>query len=131
MIEVSAGIVCRDDKLLLAKRHFHQHQGDRWEFPGGKLEDGETAFRALQREMKEEVDLAILAADKFTTLEYLYPDKDVRLHFFIVTSFAGEPCHQEGQELRWVLISELGKYEFPDANRPVVELLEKFKFCSI
>jgi len=109
--------------LPLAKRHFHQHQGERWEFPGGKLEIGESPIDALKRELKEEINITVLSADTFTTLERHYPDKSVCLHFFIVTAFDGEPSHQEGQEICWVSKAALSDYEFPDANRSIVALL--------
>lgn len=123
MIQVAAGIVMKDQQVLIARRHAHQHQGERWEFPGGKLENGESPLDALRREMREEVAIEVLKAEPFLTTEYNYPDKCVELHFFKVTEFAGMPEHQENQVMRWVPMSELHQYQFPDANQVVVQAL--------
>lgn len=123
MIQVAAGIVLRDEAVLVAKRHFHQHQGERWEFPGGKVEPFESHYDALVRELREEVAIDVKAAEFFMSVDYTYPEKAVQLHFFRVTSFAGEPKHQEGQLLCWTPVSELSAYDFPDANQAVVDRL--------
>lgn len=121
VIQVAAGIILRDKQVLIARRHAHQHQGERWEFPGGKLEAGESALDALKRELCEEIAIDVVAAESFMTADYAYPDKHVQLHFFKVTRFKRMPVHQENQVMRWVPIVELVDYPFPDANQSVVQ----------
>jgi len=124
-IDVVAGIVLDESRarVLLALRKPRQHQGGRWEFPGGKLEPGESVDAALARELDEEIGLRPLEWRPRTTLEHAYPGKRVRLHFVDVTRFDGEPSGREGQTLRWVAIAELGALAFPDANQTVVDAL--------
>lgn len=121
MIQVAAGIILKDKQVLIARRHAHQHQGERWEFPGGKLEAGESALDALKRELREEIAIEVITAEPFITTDYAYPDKLVQLHFFKVTCFERMPVHQEDQVMRWVPIAELVDYPFPDANQSVVQ----------
>jgi len=124
-LEVVAGIVWNPaaEHVLLALRKPGQHQGDRWEFPGGKVEPGETLDAALVRELGEELDIVPTAFVPRCTLVHAYPDKRVRLHFMDVTRFDGTPAGREGQTLRWAAPSELGSLTFPEANRSVVDAL--------
>lgn len=121
---VVAGILCRDDHVLIAQRPLNKHQGGRWEFPGGKQETGETALLALQRELQEELGIVVEAAEPFLQVSHRYPEKQVELAFWRVTDFQGEPEGREGQVLRWVRRAELHSYAFPDANLPVVQRLQ-------
>lgn len=117
---VSVGVIIKDDKALLAKRHDHQHQGGLWEFPGGKVEPGETPFEALKRELKEEVNLDIHAATQVMTIDHHYPDKSVQLLIFRVTDFSGEAKHCEGQDMRWVSFDDLASLPIPEANKKIM-----------
>ena len=123
-ISVAVAVIINDlDQVLIAKRHQHLHQGGKWEFPGGKIEEGETAQRALEREIKEEVELTVLEATPLMVLEYDYGDKFVSLDTWTVTRFSGTACGAEQQEIRWVERSRLMDYQFPDANQPIVDSL--------
>ena len=123
VIQVAVGLVFRDDHVLIAKRHEHQHQGGLWEFPGGKIEADEHPLAALARELKEEVDLDVVAAQPLFTIDYDYPDKSVRLNIFKVTEFVGQANHREGQLLRWVPINELATIHVPAANQEIVNYI--------
>ncbi len=123
MIEVAVGIIVKENKVLMAERHAHQHQGNCWEFPGGKLEADEKPFDALQREFKEEVNLNIKAADFLFDIEYTYPDKQVCLYIFNVTEFSGEAQHQEGQLLVWQPLENISQLKLPDANQKIIDYL--------
>lgn len=124
-IDVVAGVIFNDarDHVLLALRKPEQHQGDRWEFPGGKLEAGEAQQQGLARELYEEVAIRVTRSAHRLTLEHEYPDKHVRLHFWDVTNFTGEPHGCEGQELRWVALGDLPSLSFPEANGVIVDQL--------
>jgi len=124
-VEVAAGVIFNPARthVLLALRKPEQHQGDRWEFPGGKIEAGEGLADALARELLEEVGIVVTEANPRTIIEHSYPDKRVRLHFWDVTSFEGTPSGKEGQQLQWLELTKLGELKFPDANQTIVDTL--------
>lgn len=124
-LHVAVGVILRQQQVLLALRHTRQHQGDKWEFPGGKLEPGETAEQALQRELHEELAITVGDCQSLMALSYSYPERDVLLDIWLVTSFSGEPQGAEGQPLQWVDISKLQQYEFPEANQAIVKRLQQ------
>jgi len=123
IVHVAAGIIVRDQQVFISKRSSEQHQGDKWEFPGGKVESGESVLEALTRELKEEVNLAVLNAQVFHQLEFDYGDKVVQLDFYLVDSFEGIGRGLEGQQTAWVDINDLADYHFPAANQVIVEML--------
>jgi 8-oxo-dGTP diphosphatase len=126
LVHVAAGVVLNNQQqVLLALRPIDKHQGGLWEFPGGKVEAGETVQAALARELYEEINLTVLAAEPFLIQEHDYSDKHVKLDVWLVTRFIGEPQGKEGQELRWVALSALANYQFPAANQVVVDALLK------
>lgn len=123
LIDVVAGVIfdAQGRNILLALRKPEQHQGNRWEFPGGKMESGESQADALRRELLEEIDITVEQCQHRRTLEHQYSDKHVRLHFWDVTRFTGTPRGCEGQQLEWAAVSALGSYTFPDANQVIVD----------
>jgi 8-oxo-dGTP diphosphatase len=125
VIDVVAGIIFDEQRkeVLLAFRQPGQHQGNLWEFPGGKMESGESPSVALARELLEEVAITVNRQQHRRTLTHKYADKHVRLHFRDVTDFDGSPRGLEGQQLRWVRITELAELDFPEANQVIVEEL--------
>ncbi|AEF54508.1 8-oxo-dGTP diphosphatase MutT [Marinomonas posidonica] len=123
LIKVAVGLILRDEQVFIALRHASQHQGGLWEFPGGKCEASEAADVALARELQEECGIQVEACEHFDTIAHDYGDKQVELIFFKVTDFTGEPSGSEGQEIRWVSITELADYDFPEANVPIVKAL--------
>ncbi|GIC76150.1 8-oxo-dGTP diphosphatase MutT [Moritella sp. F3] len=123
IVHVAAGIIVRDQQVFISKRSSEQHQGNKWEFPGGKVESGESVLEALTRELKEEVNLDVLNADVFHQLEFDYGDKIVQLDFYLVDDFVGVGKGLEGQQTAWVNINALADYQFPEANQVIVEML--------
>ena len=120
-VHVAAAVIRRaDGHILLAKRADQQHQGGLWEFPGGKLEAGESALVALRRELQEELGIAVTAARPLIKVQHDYPDKQVLLDVWEVSGFTGEPHGAEGQPLAWVSPRQLPDYDFPAANQPIV-----------
>ncbi len=121
---VAAGIL-RDTagRVLIAERLCDGPFNGLWEFPGGKIGDGESAAAALQRELAEEIGINVTAAQPFMELHHEYPDRTVDLEFFLVTDWQGEPAGLEGQALRWLTLDELRSDELLPADAPVIEAL--------
>ncbi len=121
LIHVAVGVILSTTgKILISKRPDHVHQGGLWEFPGGKVDAGETVEVALARELSEELGVRPLVIKPLIEIHHDYPDKSVLLDVWYVTQFDGEPKGNEGQAIRWVDRSELGNYQFPAANQPII-----------
>lgn len=130
-IHVVAAAIKKDDKILLARRPPHLHQGDKWEFPGGKVETDETAEQALVRELREELNITPTSYRPLITVRHQYVDKNIKLDVWLVEEFEGEAEGKEGQLVIWVRHQDLGQYKFPEANKPVLPTLELPQTCAI
>ncbi len=117
---VAAVVVDVAGRVLLARRPEHVHQGGLWEFPGGKVEAGETALQALVRELHEEVAIEVESARPLIRIHHRYPDKTVLLDVWRVKRYTGSAHGREGQPVAWVAPRELPSYAVPAANRPIV-----------
>jgi len=124
IIDVAAALVFRDGKLLITRRHAGAHLGGLWEFPGGKREPGETFESCLVREIREELNVGIAVDECFESVTHTYPEKTVRLEFFICRLLDGKPEPLGCEALRWVTRSELGDYAFPAADARLLEKLQ-------
>ncbi len=111
------------ERILIAKRPDDKHQGGKWEFPGGKVDDGETALIALQRELFEELDIQIDDALSLIEIHHQYSDKSIFLDVYEVVRFRGDVIGKEDQEVRWVKMDELTTFVFPAANTPILEVI--------
>jgi len=128
VINVAVGVIINNkNQVLIAKRASHQHQGNKWEFPGGKVENTETSQQALQRELKEELGIEIQSSHHLIDITHKYSDGDVEknviLNVYKVKNWLGEAVGREGQPLRWVDKTELNQYEFPVANAEILRIL--------
>ncbi|WNC68057.1 8-oxo-dGTP diphosphatase MutT [Thalassotalea nanhaiensis] len=119
-VHVAVGVIYKDQQFFLTKRLEHTHQGGKWEFPGGKVENDETVHEALHRELKEEIAIDTLAIRPLIEISHDYSDKHVLLEVFLVDQFLGEPTAQEGQQQGWFKKGELTTIDFPKANTPIV-----------
>jgi 8-oxo-dGTP diphosphatase len=125
LIQVAAAaILDAEGRVLITRRADHLHQGGLWEFPGGKLEPGETPEQALARELKEELDIVPLAQEPLIRIHHAYHDRRVWLDVYRVSAFEGEPRGLEGQPLRWSDPTLLRAEDFPAADRPVITALQ-------
>ena len=124
-LHVAVGVIVKQQQVLLALRSASQHQGGKWEFPGGKVEPGETVAAALTRELQEELAITVTKAEPFMLLKHSYPERQVTLDIWLVTAFTGKPEGLEGQPLQWVNIADLANIQFPDANQPIVQKLQR------
>lgn len=124
IVHVAVGVIINDsDEVLVALRPDRLHQGGLWEFPGGKVEPGETVFAALQREFLEEVSLYISTAEPFMSVAHDYGDKEVLLDVWQSRNFSGEAAGREGQLITWAGRDLLASLDFPEGNRPILEKL--------
>jgi len=124
LIHVMAGALeDRHGRILIARRPEGAHQGGLWEFPGGKLEPGETPQRGLERELAEELGIRVLASQPLIRVLHDYGDRRVLLDVRRVTSFAGVPVGREGQPLAWRHPEDMDPGDFPAADRPIITAL--------
>jgi len=125
VVQVAAGLIVREGHYLIARRKAGTHLGGLWEFPGGKCEPGESLEDCLHRELLEELGIAVTSPVRFRVIRHEYPEKTVELHFFRCTVSRGEASALDCEEVRWVTPGELSDYEFPPADRPLIEALQR------
>lgn len=124
-LQVAVGVIVNADReILIARRHAHQHQGNLWEFPGGKREADESRLAALHRELFEEIGLQVLNARDLLQIEHDYADRKVTLDVWLVDAFDGQVHGREGQQIKWCPLAELDKHDFPAANGPIVNAIK-------
>ncbi len=122
LLHVAAAVIYNSDgDILIARRPEHKHQGGLWEFPGGKVETGESLLKALARELKEELGISQITASPFIQITHHYPERSVLLDVCRVTAFQGEAIGREGQPIAWVSPNTITDYDFPEANAPIIE----------
>ncbi|OBT07334.1 7,8-dihydro-8-oxoguanine-triphosphatase [Vibrio sp. UCD-FRSSP16_10] len=126
-VHIVAGIICNPEKtqVYITKRPDNAHKGGFWEFPGGKVEAGESAEQAIERELFEEIGICRLNSEIFQHFDFDYTDKALSFDFLLIHHFEGTPYGKEGQLGHWVEIKDLANYTFPEANVPVVNAVMK------
>ena len=127
VIEVSAGLIFRDGRLLITRRHADAHLGGLWEFPGGKREADESFEQCLVRELREELGVEVKVGEVFDSVTHAYPEKTVHLRFFVCEVISGEPQPLGCAALKWVSQAEMKSYEFPAADAHLLEKLQRKK----
>jgi 8-oxo-dGTP diphosphatase len=121
-VHVAVGVVLdRMHRVLITRRAEDSHQGGLWEFPGGKVETGESLELALARELREELGIDVGRTSPLLEINHDYGDKRVRLDVHVVWDFTGTPQGLENQPLAWVAFEALSQYRFPAANVPIIE----------
>lgn len=125
MINVAAAILERNNKILIARRPIGDSLAGYWEFPGGKIEDGETSEQCLRREIDEELGLIINVNTFFCESKYEYPNKCITLKAYFCEWVSGEPQLNVHDRIEWVSYSELGNYNFAPADIPISEKLAR------
>ena len=125
LLHVAVGVVTDfDGRVLISLRSDTVHQGGLWEFPGGKVEEGESVECALARELREELGICVVSATPLIQIEHQYSDLNVLLDVYRVSSFSGVASGCEGQEVRWVHPDQLLEYSFPEANKAIVTAVQ-------
>lgn len=125
VVHVAVGVIKQESKFFLTKRLADTHQGGKWEFPGGKVEEGETVHQALYRELKEEVSISALTCTPLMQISHDYGDKKVLLDVFVVDNYTDEAIALEGQQSGWFTLNELAQLNFPEANQAIIEKLQQ------
>ncbi len=127
ILVVAAALYGPDGRVLIAERPAGKHMAGRWEFPGGKVNSGESEADALARELREElgIEVAASASHPLMRLTHSYDDRDVELSMWIIERFSGEPQGLDGQRLKWVQPKLLVDEDILDADRPFVEALAR------
>jgi 8-oxo-dGTP diphosphatase len=121
MVQVVAAILERDGNVLIGRRQPEQSHPLKWEFPGGKVEPGETPEQALTRELEEELAIGGAAGIEITRYQFQYSGKDtIELIFFRVQSYFGEPQNRIFHEMRWAPVAELGSFDFVEGDRDFI-----------
>ncbi len=121
-LHVAVGVIRdADGNILITRRAKHAHQGGLWEFPGGKIELGESVQDALRRELREEIGISIEAATPLIKIRHDYGDRHVLLDVWNVTAFSGVARACEGQAMHWVAPERLNSFSFPAANLPIIK----------
>jgi 8-oxo-dGTP diphosphatase len=122
VIVVVAAVIEEDGRFLLTRRQSGVHLAGLWEFPGGKIDEGETHAAALAREIREELDTDVNVGDRVFAVTHAYDDRTVALYFYRCT-LRGEPRPLLGQEMRWVARADLATLGFPPADEELIKLL--------
>lgn len=125
-IRVSAAIICQDGRIFATQRGYGEFK-DGWEFPGGKVEPGETPPQALVREIREELDTEIEVGELFETVEYAYPNFHLTMDCFLCTVKSGGLVLKEHEAACWLTREEIGSVEWLPAD---LGLIKKLRACG-
>ena len=126
IIHVAVGVLLNDNhEVLIALRSAESHQGGLWEFPGGKVEEGESVECALNREFEEELGISVQVCTELTQIKHEYADKSVMLNVWRIEKSSGTPQGREGQVIEWRALSKLRAVDFPKANERIIRILNR------
>lgn len=126
-LEVTAAVIQQEDRILICQRPANKNCGLLWEFPGGKIEPGESGEQCIIRECQEELGITLHVERKLTDVLHEYPDRIVHLHFYLCNILAGTPEAREHKAILWVTADELAKYEFCPADTKMLHLMNWVK----
>ena len=127
---VTAALIRDENKILIAQRGRSKRFGWKWEFPGGKVRVDETPEDCLQREIKEELNLEIQVEKHFCTTHHQYSDLNIELIAFWCSIVGGQMKLAEHEQVRWVTVQEMSKYNFVEADLNVINALEEIRLKS-
>jgi mutator protein MutT len=122
---VTAGVIWKNGKVLIAKRPPGSHLEGLWEFPGGKQEMGESMRECLEREIREEVGLKVRAGESLLTVDHEYESRLISLHFFTCVPVSGEAKAIQCQQIEWVEPSDLQRFAFPPPDAMIIRSLSR------
>ena len=122
-VTVTGAIIQEGEKFLIGRRGPNEKSPGMWEFPGGKLEEGESLQECIKRELKEELSIDAVVGDLYCYYTYEYPHVSYELYFYKITSFKGEPAKSAHDMLEWERLENFNKYDFLPGDDPVIEKL--------
>ena len=125
IVEVTAAILKKEDKILIAQRKEGDNLAGKWEFPGGKIEEGESPEVCLQRELQEEFGIQTRIGDFICESEYQYPHIHIRLLAYQAFYISGDFELHDHAAIEWITLQEMNNYDFAPADIPIVEVLVK------
>jgi 8-oxo-dGTP diphosphatase len=124
---VIVAVITRDDTVLIAQRAKKDALYEKWEFPGGKVESNETDQECLKRELAEEFGVQAQTGDYFCTSFFEHNGQQAEMIAYLVPFFTGEFVLHDHKQIKWVTIQELAHYDFPEADKPIIEKLFKLR----
>jgi 8-oxo-dGTP diphosphatase len=124
-ILVAAGIILSGDRILICQRHRSDAYGFQWEFPGGKVRDGEDLEESLRRELEEELAIQAEVGPEVFRLRHRYPDRYVEVVFFTVVTYRGEVRNKVFEAIEWAARTKLAEYNFLQADQELVNRISR------
>jgi 8-oxo-dGTP diphosphatase len=129
-LPVAIGLIFHDSKVLIGKRSTGHFTGY-WEFPGGKIETGETSYKALTREMDEELNIRVVNATEVIHIKDKHPSVTIHLQIWHIHQFENEIIANEQQHLQWAYINQLDKIDIIPTNKPILQYIKQsFTQCD-
>ena len=125
MEKVTAAVIEKDGKILIAKRKQSQKLGGKWEFPGGKLEPGETPEECLKRELQEELGIDAVIGPYICASTFVYRHLTIKLLAYQVTRFSGKIKLNDHEQIKWIFSKDLYKYDLAEADLPIARAVAK------
>ncbi|WP_430817622.1 (deoxy)nucleoside triphosphate pyrophosphohydrolase [Carboxylicivirga sp. RSCT41] len=126
--QVTCAIIIKGGKILAALRSRQMSESWKWEFPGGKIDEGETAEQCIQREIKEELAVTVSIKERLASVIHIYPDKTIELIPFICEIAEGSVCAVEHEKVSWFLPEELRELNWAGADKRIIqEVISKFQ----
>ena len=123
--DIVAAVIVRGEKVLICQRADNTSFPLKWEFPGGKVEDGEEPREALQRELVEELAIDAEIGDEILAYDFTYPNGvTVNLQFYLVKNFVPDPMNLEFNAIAWVSIEDLDAYDFLEGDKSIINYLQ-------
>lgn len=125
-VEVVAAVIEHQGKILAVRRGISKlhYISEKWEFPGGKMEDGESEQQTIVREIREELHMDIYPKEKLLTVEHTYPDFHLTMHTYLCEAESSTPTLTEHTAYKWLLLAELDELDWAGADVPIVRALE-------
>ena len=120
-VRVAAALIIRDGRFLICRRPDHKARGGLWEFPGGKLEPGESAAEALARECREELGVTVAPGEIYMEVDHAYPDVTIHLTLFRAAIVSDRPRKLEHADIRFIAPAEIPRYDFCPADADILK----------